>query len=322
MPVHGTLHVQQRRQAWMERKKVPKSDNKCGGITAKCFQIYPAPRFFHKPSTYRYNQGDKLSCPELNLPSTCFILKMTPANRNSALSQSLFLPPIQGTDPGPSIFPRRTSPHAPGTTRVRAEENLPPSSPSLGPWQPKSESPRQAGDAEVERRTAPLSLELYRPCMETETTMSERLTRGGLPQQSPVPPAEAALADHSLTAANSKGGPGRKRQTTARGLGEKSSTWDSATESDSSCRELPQEEETDQRDTGTPQRDGEAVLRELESDQEGLYTLELEYYSTRRIMEWVTQVNRILFSPSCPTEFQEYPLTEQDTSIKIVYDGD
>lgn len=309
----------------MERKKLLKPDNKCGGITAKCFQVYPAPRFFQRQGATRYNQAaSKLSCPDLSLPTTCFILKMTPANRNSALSQSLFLPPIKGTDSGPGLSPRPVSPHPPGPRRVRAEENLQLPTPSLGPLQQKSESPRQAGDAEVELNTLPVSLELDRPSIEIASTMSEKLRRGGLPQQLPVSPAEVsrALVTRSLTAAKSKGGLGRKRQTTARGLGEKSSIWDSATESDSSCGELPEEEKTDQTDLGTPQRDGEADQRELGNDQEGLCTLELEYYSTRRIIEWVTQVNRILFSPSCPAEFQEYPLTEQDTSIKIVYDGD
>uniref|UniRef100_A0A0E9T0T1 Uncharacterized protein n=1 Tax=Anguilla anguilla TaxID=7936 RepID=A0A0E9T0T1_ANGAN len=66
----------------------------------------------------------------------------------------------------------------------------------------------------------------------------------------------------------------------------------------------------------TEGKDGSEVIPEK------LFSPEEEYYTHQRIAEWVLKVNASLFSPSSESMMTISPGEEQDTAIKIVYEGD
>ncbi|OCT72770.1 hypothetical protein XELAEV_18035752mg [Xenopus laevis] len=59
---------------------------------------------------------------------------------------------------------------------------------------------------------------------------------------------------------------------------------------------------------------------DLETGLEG-DKMEITHYNHQRIINWIMEVNAMLFFPQTRSSVS-CPLTEQDTSIKIVYEGD
>ncbi|KAG8568709.1 hypothetical protein GDO81_014116 [Engystomops pustulosus] len=324
----------QRKLAWSDRKKKPKSEitpGKCGANFGKA--SYSVNRF-HKTSGCRQHEGRKISYCEVT--SSSLPLRDSSGtgrtSKKNSVAQNQFLPPIMtvGTDScvskqtclllsetlsrGPMkgerwrINTSSRNPERESLESANQEDALSPvSSPGYvvslisGSWEHKTLGLDDLGRSQVQKTVTP---DLYGSCLLVLAS------RGSVGKDSVVQPVSDNLrrtVDRSQRYLNLS-------KATKRGL----SAWKSSEELNFVKKGLEKHSSGDSA-FGTDTWSENAEV-DIELGLE-LNTLEMDHYTHQRIMNWILQVNAALFSPHA-SEPLKCSLTEQDTSIKIVYDGD
>lgn len=307
--------LSQRKLAWSDRKKKPKSEmtpGKCGANHGKV-SSYPANRS-HKTSGCRPHEGRRMPYCEVTTSSLAI---RGPSGTGRSLkknpvAQNQFLPPIlsMGTDgclsrrcglvSGESVEGEgwRSNP----SLRNPEKENLGSSNqgdaftPVSGCWEHKTLGLNDLGRSRVKKTETP---DLYGPCLLVLTPRSGG-GKDSVAQQVPDSVRRTVGKTQRCLHWSKRGlSTWRSSEDVGKKGGEKRSSGDSA--------------------FGTDTWSENAEV-DIEMGLE-MSTVEMDYYTQQRIISWILQVNAALFSPHT-SETLTCPLTEQDTSIKIVYDGD
>lgn len=342
--------LQQRKHAWPERKKKPKSEMTAGKVSS-----HPSGRF-HKTSSHRQHEGGRISFSDGNAAGSASKGppgggKMSFSDGNTAVSASMgppgggrtfrkcslaisqFLPPIKALAmkgslalqaKQSSVLLGEATVREPEDAEVSRTEGSPKtsekenydsaghkgtsglgSSPGCAPsrsvhlpnhWQEKTFLVKEsaADFPKPPARKVPTP-DLYKSCL---LVLSTRREGRKDPKARQVPEILRSPAGRPQTRSKTP----RKDLLTWRSTedllkgGEKRSSGDSAFGTDTWS---------------------ENVEVDLGLEVGGL---EMDYYTQQRIINWILQVNTALFSPSADS--LKCSLTEQDTSIKIVYEGD
>ncbi|XP_073441717.1 uncharacterized protein [Dendrobates tinctorius] len=323
----------QRKVAWSDRKKKPKSEMALGkcGINHGKDSSYPANRF-HKTSSCRPHESRKMSYCEVTCSS---LARRGPSGvgrtlKKNTMAQSQFLPPIKsmGTDGclsnqsclllgetlsgghvdeegwRSSTFSRNPDNFESGN---QGDSFTPISSSGCivslitGSWEHKTFGLEDLVTSAVKKAENP---DLHGSCLLVLTSRSS----GG----------KDLKAQQMFNLTRRTVGQSQRclnwNKTTRRGL----STWRSSEEPN------VRKKAVEKRSSGDSAFGTDTWSESAEVDIElglELNTLEMDHYTHQRIINWILQVNAALFSPHT-AETLTCPLTEQDTSIKIVYDGD
>ncbi|MEE6483735.1 hypothetical protein FKM82_013642 [Ascaphus truei] len=333
--------AQQRRHAWIDRKKKPKTEirpGKCGLTLGKILPSYPATPI-HKPSTYRQHEANRLSS---DLTSNNFIMKGTSgssrAYKKNALSQSQFLPPILGIsgDSSLSLQPRQSSTMcAEEAVRGSVEQEWWKS--EISARETEKENQRFASHENVSppRSTMGCGISLCRSvqfvpsCWAQKTIILDDFTKATIKKsESPglyrscllvisAMDGREPYVQQTLDAIKTTVIGNRTQRSLAQNKKLPRRDIPNWRSTDESHQKVKSEDKLSSRDSafGT-----DTCSETAEVDVE--LGLEMDHFTHQRIINWIMQVNAILFSPPHTTEPLKYPLIEQDTSIKIVYEGD
>ncbi|XP_040285213.1 uncharacterized protein LOC120998567 [Bufo bufo] len=320
----------QRKLAWSDRKKKPKSEmmsGKCGANHGKV--SYSANRF-HKTSSCRPHEGKTMSSGEV---TSSILAVRGPSGtgrmlKKNAVVQNQFLPPIisMGTDSfiskQPSLLLSETLSRVPvqeegwrssGCSRNPEKESLqsanqgdafrPVSYPgcvvNLGCWELNTFGLDDLGRSPVKKAETP---DLYGSCLLVLTPRND----GKDTKAQQVPDSLRRTVGKSQKCLNWS-------KATRKGI----STWRSSEELTIGKKGIEKQSSGDSAFGTYTWSENAEVDIELGFE---MNIGETDQYTHQRIINWIVQVNAALFSPT--SETLKCPLTEQDTSIKIVYDGD
>ncbi|KAE8593180.1 hypothetical protein XENTR_v10019019 [Xenopus tropicalis] len=323
--------LQQRKHAWINRKKKAKSEVDTGKY-GKSTNAY-VDNSYYKQATYRLNEANKVSSSDL--PSKAFAVTEARGRRvckKSALSQSQFLPPILAVskDASATLQPRKS-------TLVCVEDPLR----GVGTWKPDI----VANDQEKENQAILSLTDVLSPrsayaCVASRTAQPvpqcwdqknsnlkdlEDFTKATVKTQSTdlyracllvIAPGKNEKKDCSVLQINETHSTREMTQrkwvqskVRLRGI----SAWKSI--------EAFQDKAEEKLSSGDSALGTDTCSETAEVELEPGLKMEMTHYNHQRIVNWIMEVNAALFSPQTASSVT-CPLTEQDTSIKIVYQGD
>lgn len=328
--------LQQRKHAWTERKKKPKSEmtgGKCSGNIGKV-SAHPSGRF-HKTSSHRQHDGIKMSCCDGN--TTSLVLKGPPGGgrsfRKCSLAMSQFLPPINAlTMDGSLPLHSKQSSVLLGETMVRTTMDGEVWSTEGSPKIPEKENYDSAGQKETSflgpSPGCALSKSVHLPCYWEEKPFHVKdLVDFMKPSLKKAPNPDLYKSCLLVLSTRRDNGKGPKAQQVPEIF--RSTVGRSQTRSKTTKKDLLTWRSTEDLKGGEKQSSGDSAFgtdtwsENVEVDLELSFEMgssEMDYYTHQRIINWILQVNAALFSPLADS--LKCPLTEQDTSIKIVYEGD
>ncbi|CAH2319767.1 Hypothetical predicted protein [Pelobates cultripes] len=329
--------VQQRKHAWINRKKKPKSEMTLykGGLN--CGRTsYPAKGYYKNP-TSRHHETTKTSYT--SDPTSNNHPKKGASNSNK-MSQSQFLPPILTITGDSSLSLATRQPSLLDVESVGRE----PLSPDVWRFQMNVKTPEKDLQGCTSLKDAPplgaaggrfhQTLQVVPSCWDQRTTVLlqnvEDLSKS---QEKSTPSPELYRScllvitprrglkkeSSAQRTSEAKRGVMTAGYRTQRRLANKCiPTWRSCEESKQNIKD---EGKRSSRDSafGTD-TDSETAVIDVELGLEMCKT-EMSHFTQERIIDWILQVNDALFS-SHSKEASRGSLTEQDTSIKFVYEGD